>query len=111
MSAQSMPVVDREAARIYAQSHEYVLLCLFNDPKTFPENFDVAVVVPELLKSFPALRAAVAEPQAVTALALIYGIDTFPALILLRNGEVQQRWPRIQPWGIYQQHLQTLLNG
>jgi len=110
LSAQGLPVVDREGARAFAQSHEYTLLCLFNDPKAFPENFDVAVVAPELLKSFPALRAAVAEPQAVAALALIYGIDTFPALILLRNGEVQQRWSRIQPWVVYQQHLHALLN-
>jgi hydrogenase-1 operon protein HyaE len=111
LRAQGLPVLDHAAIRAFAQSHEYTLLCLFNDPKAFPENFDVAVVVPELAKSFPSIHAVVAEPQAVAASALIYGVDIFPSLILLGNGEVRQRWSRIQPWGTYQQYLQALLNS
>jgi len=110
LSAQGLPVLDRDAARAFVHSHEHALLCFFNDPKAFPENFDVAVVVPELLKSFPVIHAAVAEPQAVAGLALVYGVNIFPSLVLLRNGEVQQSWARIQPWGVYQQQLPALLN-
>lgn len=111
LSTQGLPVLDRNAVRTFVQAHDYTLLCFFNDPKAFPENSDVAVVVPELLKSFPSIRAAVAEPQAVAALSLLYGVDTFPALVLLRNGEVRQRLARIQPWGVYQQQLQALLDS
>jgi hydrogenase-1 operon protein HyaE len=108
LSAQGLPVLDRDGVRAFVQAHEYTLLCFFNDPKAFPENFDVAVVVPELIKSFPAIHAVVAEPQALAALGLVYGVDIFPSLVLLHNGEVRQRWPRIQPWGVYQQQLQAL---
>jgi hydrogenase-1 operon protein HyaE len=111
LNTQGLPALDRDAMRTFVQTHEYTLLCFFNDPKAFPENFDVAVVVPELLKSFPAIHAAVAEPQALAALALIYDVNIFPSLILLHNGEVRQRWPRIQAWGVYQQQLQALLES
>jgi len=110
LSAQGFPVLDRDGARAFVHNHEHTLLCFFNDPKAFPENFDVAVIVPELVKSFPAMHTAIAEPQAVAALALIYGVDVFPSLVLLRNGEVRQRLARIQPWSAYQQHFLALLN-
>lgn len=104
-----MPVLERESIAEFVRTHEYGALCFFNDPKIYPENFDLAVILPEILKGFPQLSAAVVEPSQVPGLARDYGVAVFPALVLLKGGEAFDVVSRIQAWSEYRDRIGRLL--
>ncbi|MBS1211516.1 MAG: hypothetical protein H6R26_132, partial [Proteobacteria bacterium] len=64
-----LPVLDREGVIDFSGRHESWALCFFNDPRVYPENLDLAVILPEILKGFPSLAAAIADPGASAELA------------------------------------------
>lgn len=65
-----------------------VLVLLTEDPARSPETWDVAVILPEILKSFGRrLRGAALMPAPSRALAARYGITRYPAQLFLRDGE------------------------
>lgn len=63
------------------------VLLLTDDPQRCPEAWDMLVVLPEVLKAAPGLRAGVAAPDASRAIAASFGIQRYPALLFLRGGE------------------------
>ncbi|MCK9260257.1 MAG: hypothetical protein RBT39_10925 [Azoarcus sp.] len=65
-----------------------VLILLTEDPARSPETWDVAVILPEILKaSGHHLRAAALMPATSRELAGRYGISRFPAQLFLRDGD------------------------
>jgi hydrogenase-1 operon protein HyaE len=65
-----------------------LLAVLFSgDPARTPESWDVGVVLPELLRTVPGLRAATLSPADSQALASAYGVVKFPSLVVLGHGE------------------------
>lgn len=101
----ALPVLDGEGVAEFLRRQEFGALCFFNDPKVYPENFDLAVILPELLKGFPNLRAAVADPAQVNALARDYGVAVYPALVLFKDGEPRDVVARIQAWSEYRERI------
>jgi hydrogenase-1 operon protein HyaE len=84
-----------------AESGNAVLFC-GHDPARYPECLDVAVVLPELLAAFPDLgRAAVAGPEIGERLQAEYGIQTWPSLIFLRNGQYVGAIAGMRDWQVY----------
>lgn len=105
----SVTAVDREGLAEFAARHPQCLVGFFTDPKAHPENTDLAVVLPELLRAFPSLRAAVLKPEAVVATARDYGVAVFPALVFLDGGQVSKIMARIQAWADYHSQIQQWL--
>lgn len=86
-----------------------VLFCA-GDPVQYPECLDVAVVLPELLRAFPGrFRAAVAAPALEPDLQARYGINRWPTLVFLRNGDYVGALAGIQDWSVYLARIQDLL--
>lgn len=60
---------------------------LLDDPDAAAENWDMAVIFPELLATLEVRpRAAVVPPQQARALQARYGIGRLPSLLFLRDG-------------------------
>jgi hypothetical protein len=70
-----------------------------------PEGADVAVVVRELLRGpkGAGLRLAVVERRDEGAIMQQYGVVVLPALVLIRDGKVQEIIARMRDWQIYDQ--------
>jgi len=63
------------------------LLFFPEDPERVPESWDVAAVLPDLLKDFPQpCRAGVIPPGSGRVLRNRYGFKLWPALVFLRDG-------------------------
>ena len=86
-----------------------VLVGFFSDPAVHPENVDLAVILPELLKSFPELEAVVPRSCAPVALAGRFGVTVFPALALVDAGCGLGSLQRIQPWPLYAETIRRFL--
>lgn len=64
------------------------LILLTDDPARSPETWDVAVLLPELLKRFrDRLRVAALMPAASRDVATRFGVTRYPAQLFLRGGE------------------------
>lgn len=78
------------------------VLFIAGDPVRFPECLDVAVVLPELQKTFQGrFRIAVAESASEDALAKRYGATRRPALIFLRDGQYVATVSGMLDWDDY----------
>ena len=82
------------------------------DPTTVKDSTDVAVVLPELVKTF----GGQLNPGVVadtfgdgTALKRQYGFSHFPALVFVRGGEYVGAICRIQDWAEYLDRISDLL--
>ncbi|AWI73924.1 hydrogenase [Parazoarcus communis] len=65
-----------------------VLILLTEDPARSPETWDVAVILPEILKTCGRrLRAAALMPADSREVAARYGITRYPAQLFLRDGD------------------------
>ena len=96
--------VDQEGIRV---------LFFVGDPKRNRESTDVAVVLPELIKVFPALRAGIVAdyPGAGASLEPRYGFKKWPALVFLRNGDYLGVITGIRNWADYLELIPELLAG
>jgi hydrogenase-1 operon protein HyaE len=106
----AISLVDREGLAEFARAHPKCLAGFFSDPKSHPENADLAVVLPELLRAFPSLRAAVLKPEAVVSVARDYGVAVYPALVFLTDGQAFKVMARIQAWADYHSQIQQWLD-
>ncbi len=78
------------------------VLLFAGDPVRFPEGMDVAVVVPELVKTLAAqgkaLAVGVAVPAIAQDLALRYGSQRWPTLMFFRDGQYQTTVSGMHDW-------------
>jgi hydrogenase-1 operon protein HyaE len=93
------PLLDRLAQHGYRQigadalddvavASQQLLVMLNADPQKYPEVFDNAVIVPEVLREFPAgsFEVVYADSDDSRRIAARFGIVKFPALLFLRHG-------------------------
>lgn len=79
-------VTPETLAEFAAQPGDQVLF-FSGDPVRFPEGLDVAVVLPELQRSFPGRFGIGAVARAgEDAVAAAYGVQRWPSLVFLRDG-------------------------
>ncbi len=84
------------------------------NPDTVKDATDVAVVLPELIKSFvPQLSPGVVVDTFGGGLELKrkYGFTHYPSLVFVRGGEYVGTISRIQDWAEYQSRISTLLTA
>jgi len=84
------------------------------NPDTVKDATDVAVVLPELIKSFvPQLSPGVVVDTFGGGLELKrkYGFTHYPSLVFVRGGEYVGTISRIQDWAEYQSKISALLTA
>ncbi len=81
------------------------------DPVRVPETWDVAVVLPEVLKHLGGrLRAGVLDVASARALGPRYGFSTWPALIFLRAGAYVGAIEGMRDWDVYLREMSAMLD-
>jgi hydrogenase-1 operon protein HyaE len=72
------------------------------DPVRFPEGVDVAVVLPELQRSFPGrFEIGVVKRHLEDALARRYGSQRWPTLLFLRDGQYVTTVSGMHDWDVF----------
>jgi hydrogenase-1 operon protein HyaE len=80
-------VLDRAECDDFSSGSGLTVLLFAEDPSQAPENWDMAVVLPEILKSLPRpWRAGVVLPDAGQSLKTRFGFGRWPAIVILRDG-------------------------
>jgi len=88
-----------------------VLFCA-GDPVQHPECLDVAVVLPEILRTFPGrFRAGIPAQGMEAAMQARYGFSRWPTLVFLRGGAYVGMISGIQDWAVYMSRIEELLAG
>lgn len=82
------------------------------DPKRYPESNDVAMILPEIIKTFEGrLRAAVVDWPAQHKMQSRFGFTTWPALVFLREGRYLGVITGVRNWRDYLGEINDLLAG
>lgn len=106
----NLPVADEAEIDALARSHEHVMLVLMGDAERLAECDDVAVIVPELAKTFAGiLTPVVAARTAERALQRLYRFSAFPALVLLRDGQYLGAIAHVRDWSDYLREIPEIL--
>jgi hydrogenase-1 operon protein HyaE len=63
-----------------------------------PESWDVCIVLPELLRAVPGVRAVAVAPAESARLASRFGVDKYPSLVVLRDGRYTGVIEGMQDW-------------
>lgn len=72
------------------------------DPLQFPEGLDVAVVLPELQRSLPGrFQIGVVPRAAENALARRFGLQRWPTLLFLRDGQYVTSIGGMHDWEVF----------
>jgi hydrogenase-1 operon protein HyaE len=107
--AQGYTQIDATSLAAFAEAPGDAVLLLTAEPRAVPEAWDALVILPEVLKSFSGrLRGGVAEPQTSRQIAARYGVQRYPALVLLRGGGRDTYVDAIeglQDWSVYLQRI------
>ncbi|MBS1181660.1 MAG: hydrogenase expression protein HyaE [Proteobacteria bacterium] len=113
-SRHGLPTVDAEGLDAFltpvASEPDHALLFFTGDPDQRSDSGDVAVVLPELLATFPGrFRAAVVARSAEAAVKARCHVEVLPSLVVLREQTVIDVLPRIRDWGEYLDRLAAAL--
>jgi hydrogenase-1 operon protein HyaE len=107
-----LPVLDMNTHDDFVGRPGESILFFAGDPGRFSESNDVAVILPELLKTFAGrLRGAVVGREAEKALAARYGVNRWPTLVVVRAGDYLGQIAGMQDWPVFAQQVQAMLEG
>lgn len=104
------PIADADALAEFLGGPGEALLLFTDDPARVPECWDVAVILPEVLKELGTPpRAAVLLPELSRALQSRYGLTRTPALAAFRAGGWLGALEGVRDWSAYLAELPSLL--
>ncbi len=104
------PIISKENLDEFAASHEIVVLFFTENAQRFPEANDVAIILPELVKTFDGkFSAAVVAFADQRQLQMCYGFREWPTLLFLKNGEYLGVISQVQDWGYYLEEINQIL--
>ena len=106
---QGIPLLDELTAAAWIDAAEYSVLFFCGDPQRAPESLDVAVVLPELLSTFPQLQAALMSTALEHRLQSDCGVTLWPSLVFLRRGQYLGCLSRILSWAESQARVAEIL--
>ena len=88
------------------------VLLFTEDPKRHPESADVAVILPELMKTFAnRFRAAVVARASERELQKRYGFARWPALVFVRRGDLVGTLTGVHDWDDFVEQVSGLLES
>lgn len=104
--------VDADNIDAWAREGGDRVLLFAGDPVRFPEGLDVAVVLPELQRSFPGRFAIGVVPRHLEeALARRYGSQRWPTLLFLRDGDYVTTLSGMHDWDVFVQRFEQALTS
>lgn len=87
-------------------------LFLSADPRRYPEADDVAVILPELVRAFPArFKAAVVDRRLEDTFKQRYDIAVWPCLVFLRDGRFLGKISKVRDWSDYLERIPQILDS
>lgn len=99
---QGYPVLDADNYDWFVFNTEYSILFFAGDPERHPESHDVAVILPELIRSFrEQLAAAIVHPSIERELQQRFRFTRWPSLVFLLRGEYLGVLSGILTWSDY----------
>jgi hydrogenase-1 operon protein HyaE len=105
-------VLDAESFDDFINRPGETLILFADDPQRVPETWDIAVILPELLKGLPQKpHVALLPPTAAHAISSRYGIRLWPALLALRGGAYLGVIEGLKDWGVYATQIPQLLSA
>jgi len=94
--------VTLESADAFVSQPGWGLLVLSGDPSQRPEAQDLAVVVRELGARAPGgTRVGLVADSDEAKVKDKFHVQALPALLVLRDGKVLSRIPKMQDWSVY----------
>lgn len=94
----------------WAAAPGHAVVLFLEDPVRYPECWDMAVVLPELLKSLPGrLRAGLLAPQQARALQPRFGFKRWPAAVFLQDGGYVGAIEGMLDWQPFLQEMRAML--
>jgi hydrogenase-1 operon protein HyaE len=93
-----------------ADKGDHALLFFSGAAAPRPETFDVAAVLPEILRAFAGrLRGAIVAPEAEASLKGRFQVFVTPSLCVTRGGEPVTVLPKILDWSDYLERIEAAL--
>lgn len=104
-------VTDAQTLPSLINAHPTLLVLLQSDPNKHPEVADSWVIIPEILKQFPATSytAAFADSEQSELIAREYRILKYPALLIFRQHRFVGSLAGLYSWQEYSQRVAALL--
>ena len=104
--------VDANTIDAWAREGGDRVVLFAGDAVRFPEGLDVAVVVPELQRSFPnRFVIGVVQRHQEEALARRYGSQRWPTLLFLRDGDYVTTLSGMHDWEVFVQRFEQALTS
>ncbi|MDQ6983899.1 MAG: hydrogenase, partial [Ghiorsea sp.] len=104
------PVLTEESLQGFQEEHKNVVLFFTENANNYPESNDVAIILPEILKSFEKVLApAVVSRESERPLQRKYRFKGYPALVFLRDGEYVGTISKVRDWLEYIDEFKTML--
>lgn len=104
--------VDAVTVDAFAQQPGHAMLLLTEDPLRVRETLDLAVIVPQLVQTFPGrFRVGVLLPEAARQVHARYGFRRWPAFVMLRDGAYIGAVDGLRSWDDYVQEVTQLLEA
>lgn len=104
--------LDAENFEEVKQQSGHLMLFCTGDPQQRPESLDLAIILPELYQAFSEqFRVGVVASDIEELVQQCYGIQQWPCLVLLRDGEYLGSIPRLRDWAEYLQEIANLLKA
>lgn len=103
------PLLNQNNFDSFIKAHEFSVLFCTEQPTRFPESNDVAVILPELINSFPQLSPAVVAPDFEKKVQGRYNFTVWPSLVFLKEGRYLGTISKVQDWDIYRMEIQSIL--
>ncbi|TGD74328.1 hydrogenase [Mangrovimicrobium sediminis] len=105
------PRLDEAALAPFLAAHPRAVLFFCAEPQKYPESNDVAMVLPELVKEFDGLAAAIVAADFEQALQARFDFTVWPALAFFNEGNYCGAITGIQNWEDYLQRIPALLDA
>lgn len=106
------PLVTPDSLENFLERETTLALFLTGDPRRYPESNDVAVILPELARAFPArFKPAVVDRRLEALFKARYDIAAWPCLLFLRDGRFLGRISRVRDWSDYLERIAAVLDG
>lgn len=104
--------LDEASLEAFVQAPGPALLFFPEDPERIPESWDVAAVLPDLLKHLPEpCRAGVIAPDPGRPPHARYGCKRWPALVFLREGAWLGAIEGMRDWAEFLAEARRILAG
>ena len=105
-------LLDAENFEEFVAHTPQCVLFFTENPTSFPESSDVAVILPEIVRQFgDRLTPAVVARNHEREVSKRYGVREWPTLVFLRRGEYLGAIARVQDWNDYVLLIQDILDG